>query len=60
MYSLLVNVSNIGTRNLARLYVGVYKADRIGLNGGQPCTSCLCTLQSPYIVPGLVPTGFTD
>ena len=60
VYTFLVQVSNIGTKNLARLYVGVCKADRIDLNGGQPCTSCFCTLQSPYIVPGLVPTGFID
>ena len=60
MYYFLVKGSNIGTKNLARLYVGVCKADRIGLNGGQPSTSCLCTLQSPYIVPDLVLTGFID
>ena len=35
----------MGTKNLARLYVGVFKADKIGRNGGQPSTCCLCTLQ---------------
>ena len=28
----------MGTKNLARLYVGVCKADKIGQNGGQPST----------------------
>ena len=32
----------------------------MGRNGGQPSTCCLCTLQFPYIVLGLVPTGFID
>ena len=50
----------MGTKNLARLYAGVCKADKIGRNGGQPSTCCLCTLQFPYIIPGLVPTGFTN
>ena len=39
--------------------MGVYKADRIGVNREQPSTSCLCTLQSPYIVPGLVSMLFS-
>ena len=37
--------------------MGVCKADEIGLNWGQPSTTCL---QSPYIVTGLVPAGFID
>lgn len=44
-------------KNVARLYVGANKID--GNGGWKPYTCCLCTLQSPYIVPGLVPTGFT-
>lgn len=48
MYLILVKGFNLGTKNLARMYVVVFKAD------------CLCTLQSPYIVTGLVLTGFTD
>ena len=39
---------------------GVCKADKVGLNGGNPSTSCLCTLQSSYITHGLAPTGFID
>ena len=46
----------MGTKNLARLSVVVY--NKIGLNGGQPSSCCLCTLQFPYIIPGLIPTGF--
>ena len=33
-YSFLVKGYNMGTKNLARLYVGVSKADKIGQNGG--------------------------
>ena len=47
------------TKNLARLYVGVCKADKIGENRGQSSTCCLCTLIFPYI-SGLAPNGFTD
>ena len=50
----------MGTKNLARLYVGVCKANKIDQNRGQPSTCCLCTLQFPYIIPGLVPTGFIN
>ena len=53
-----LNGSKIGTKYFASLYVGVCKANKIGLKGGQPFTHFLCTLQEPYIVPGLVPTGF--
>ena len=51
---------NMGTKNLAMLSEAVCEADEIGLNGVQPSTCCLYTLQSPYIVPGLVPTNFID
>ena len=48
----------MGTKNVARLYAGANKIDRNGR--WKPYTCCLCTLQSPYRVPGLAPTGFTD
>ena len=35
VYSFLLKGFNMGTKNLARLYVGVCKADKIGRNGGQ-------------------------
>ena len=60
VYSFLVKGFNMGTKNLARLYVGVCKANKFSRNGGQPSIYCLCTLQLPYIKPELVPTGFTD
>ena len=34
VYSVLVKVFNLGTKNLKRFYVGTCKIDRIGLNGG--------------------------
>ena len=34
VYLLSVSGSKIGTKYFASLYVGVYKADKIGLNGG--------------------------
>ena len=58
VYLLVVNGSKIGTKYLASLYVGVCKADKIGLKGGQPSTHFSCILQDPYIIPGLVTTGF--
>ena len=36
IYLLVVNDSKIGTKNFASLYVDVFKADKIGLKGGQP------------------------
>ena len=36
VYLLVVNGSNIGTKYFASLCVGVCKADKIGLKGGQP------------------------
>ena len=60
VYLLLVKGFDTETKNLAKLYVRVYKADKIGRNGDQPSTCYFCALQSPYIVPGLVPTGFTE
>ena len=47
VYLFLVNGSKIGTKYFASLYVGVCKADKIGLKGGQPLTRFLCTLQEP-------------
>ena len=48
------------TKNLAKFYVGVCKAGKIGRNGWQPSTCCLCTLELVCIMPVLVPTGFTN
>ena len=56
----LVKRFDIGTKHIARLYVEVCKTDKIGLNLWQPSTSCLCTFKNPYIIPRLVPTGFTE
>ena len=58
VYLLVVNDSKIGTKYFLSLYVGVSKADKIGLKGGQPSTCFLCSLQDPCIISGLVPTGF--
>ena len=41
VYILVVIGPSSGTRNLARLYVGVLIADIIGLKGGQLSTNCL-------------------
>ena len=60
VYSFLVKEFNMETKDVASLNVGDYKADKIDRNGGHPSSWCLCTLQSPYIVLGLVQTGFTD
>ena len=38
VYLLVVNGSKIGPKYFASLYVGVCKADKIGLKGGQPST----------------------
>ena len=48
------------TENLARLYMVVWKADKSDLNVWQRSTSRLCTLQSPYRLPGLVQNIFKD
>ena len=58
VYLLVVTGSKLGTKYFASLYVGVCKAEKIGLKGGQRSTNFLCTLQKPYIIPGLVPTWF--
>ena len=57
MYSLVVWGSSIGTKNFARLYVGVPMADKIGLKDGRPSVTILLTLAKPYIIPGLEPEG---
>ena len=58
LYLLVVNDSKRGTTYLASLDVGVCKANKIGLKGEQPPPHFLCTLQEPYIIPGLVHIGF--
>ena len=57
MNLLVVKGFKIGTKNFASLYVGVFKADKIGRNGGQFPTVALCTLHESHMIPGLVPTG---
>ena len=39
--------------------MGICKADKDDLNGGEP-TTCLCNFYSPDIVSGIVPTVFID
>ena len=58
VYLLLVNGSKIGTKYFASFYASVFKADKIDLKGGEEPTHFLCTLQEPYIIPGLVLTSF--
>ena len=58
VYLLFVNGSKIGTEYFASLYAGFCNPDKIGVKGEQPSTHFLCALQEPYIIPGLVPTGF--
>ena len=58
VYLLVVSGAKISTKYFLSLYVGVYKADKIGLKGGQPSTYFLWRLQYPYIISDLVPTGF--
>ena len=50
----------MGAKNLARLNVKVFQADKIGINGGKSSNCCLLGLQNPYIVSYLVPTCFRD
>ena len=57
MYSLVVRSSSIGTKNFAKLYVGVPMADEIGLKDGRLSVTILWTLAEPYIIPGLEPEG---
>ena len=58
VYLLVVNDSETGTKNFASLYVGVCKVGKFCLKGRHPSTHSACTLQGPYIIPGLVPTSF--
>ena len=44
VYLLVVNGSKIGNKYFESLYVGVYKADKIGLKGGQPSTQFTRTI----------------
>ena len=55
--SLNVIEENLGTKNFASLYLGVPTAESIGLNRGQTLVMSLCTLQSPYKIPGLLSTA---
>ena len=58
VYSLLHKSLRTGTKNFAKLYEQVPNADNIGLNLGAPFTVSLCTLGSPYIIPGCEPIGY--
>ena len=60
VYSLQVKDFKIGTRNYASLQVGVVIADKKSRKGRQSSMVSLCTLQSPYIIPGLVPNELRD
>ena len=56
VYSFNVNSLSIGANNFAMLYAQVPIADKTGRNGGTlfDAPLPLCTLQSPYIIPGMV------
>ena len=54
--SLVVSGDKIGFKYLANEYLGVFIADKIGLNFGVLLTTVLCTLGLPYRIPGVVPT----
>ena len=54
--SLVVSGDKIGFKYLANEYLGVFIADKIGLNFGVLLTTVLCTLGLAYRIPGVVPT----
>ena len=54
--SFVVICDKIGFKYLAHKYVGVFIADKIGLNFGVLLTTVLCTLGLPYKTPDVVPT----
>ena len=60
VYSLTVNSLRINTKNFARLSTAVPIADRIGQKDGISFVDefYLWTLHKPYMIPGLLPTGF--
>ena len=58
VHLLVVNDSQISTKNLAILYIDVFKADKTYLKHKQPSTHILCTLQEPYFIQGIVLIGF--
>ena len=49
--------AKIGFKYLAKKYVGVFIADKVGRNSGVLLTTILCTLGLPYKMPGVVATG---
>ena len=55
--SLVVNGDKIAFKYLPNKYVGVFIADKIGLNFGVLVTTVLCTSELPYRIPGVAPTG---
>ena len=62
VYSLTVNSLRIDKRNFARLYIAVSIADRIGRKGRISFVDelYLWTLDKPYMIPVLLPTGFKN
>ena len=58
IHLLVVNDSQISTKNFAILYIDVFKADKTYLKHKQPSTHLLCTLQEPYFIQGIVLIGF--
>ena len=58
LHEVVVNGSKTGTKYFASLYVDAWKVGIIELKGRQPLKHFLCTLQKPYIIIGLAPTGF--
>ena len=58
VYLAVVDCSRIATKNFTNLYVGVCKTNKMVLKANQSLTNFLWTLQEPYIIPGIVPTGF--
>ena len=55
--SLAVSGDKTGFKYLANKFVGVFIADKIGQNFGMLLTIVLCTLGSPYKMPGVVSIG---
>ena len=60
MNSIVAKGFKTGTKNFVSFYVGVFKTDKIGRNGGQFPTPDLRNLHELYMTLGLVPTGFKD
>ena len=55
--TLVIGGDKIGFKYLAKKYVGVFIADKIGRNFGVFLTNVLCTLGLPHKILGAVPPG---